>query len=350
MPRTWSNNNSHAAVAGFIKFWELHETRGYPYIVEEDWSSKKRSFRLSAFQDDPRFNILSYAESLGEQEILFEYGNSSLCRYYMSSSSAHCKVASGDLAELKEIFKLLKKKFPVLKYEKTTIPVRFAYNTPNGPVSFQRSLEAPSWDEVRDNYTSTVRTEMERLIGDFEPARGGQLLLWQGEPGTGKTYAIRSLIKSWISWCDATYIVDPDQFFEYAHYMMNTLLFEGNRWKLIVVEDAGELIAKDARERTGQALSRLLNISQGFIGQGLRVLILITTNERIVDLHEAISRPGRCASKLEFDKLSTQESNAWLRAHEDTTEVTKDQSLAELFAIKENYFVSKKKVVKKLGL
>jgi hypothetical protein len=54
--------------------------------------------------------------------------------------------------------------------------------------------------------------------------------------------------------------------------------------------------AADAKEQAGQGLSRFLNVVDSIIGQGLRVLILVTTNEPLRRLHPAVSRPGRCAA------------------------------------------------------
>ena len=44
-------------------------------------------------------------------------------------------------------------------------------------------------------------------------------------------------------------------------------------WRLLVLEDTGALLSADARERAGQGLSRFLNVVDGLIGQGLRVLV-----------------------------------------------------------------------------
>ena len=40
------------------------------------------------------------------------------------------------------------------------------------------------------------------------PAAGGRLVLWHGPPGTGKTTAIRALVRAWAEWCRALFIVD----------------------------------------------------------------------------------------------------------------------------------------------
>ena len=51
-------------------------------------------------------------------------------------------------------------------------------------------------------------------------------------------------------------------------------------WRLLVLEDTGELLTPDAKTVIGQGLSRFLNVVDGLIGQGLRVLVLVTTTRR----------------------------------------------------------------------
>ena len=62
----------------------------------------------------------------------------------------------------------------------------------------------------------------------------------------------------------------------------------------MVLEDTGELLAEDAHTRTGQALSRLLNVTDGVLGQGMNTIVLVSTNEPLGRLHPAIRRAGRC--------------------------------------------------------
>jgi hypothetical protein len=103
-------------------------------------------------------------------------------------------------------------------------------------------------------------------------------------------------------------------------------------WRLLVLEDTGELLRPDAKSIIGQGLSRFLNVVDGLIGQGLRVLVLVTTNERIEALHPAVARPGRCAANIEFDPLGSAEARAWLERHELAAAGDAPRILASLYA------------------
>jgi len=101
-----------------------------------------------------------------------------------------------------------------------------------------------------------------------------------------------------------------------------------------VLEDAGELLAADARAVAGQALSRLLNLTDGLLGAGMRTLVLVTTNEPLRRLHPAVVRPGRTWAEVEFGALSAGEANAWLADHgHGDLSADRDMTLAELFAL-----------------
>jgi hypothetical protein len=158
------------------------------------------------------------------------------------------------------------------------------------------------------------------------------------------------------------YIADPEAYFGDANYMMHVLIegesdlgedgdADGEKlWRLLVLEDAGELLSRDAKARQGQGLSRLLNMSEGLIGQGLRVLTLISTNEPIELLNEAVSRPGRAAAEAQFAGLTLEEANAWLATHDPQRRtVTRGMTLAELYAMASGAPHREQKQVKAIG-
>jgi hypothetical protein len=73
--------------------------------------------------------------------------------------------------------------------------------------------------------------------------------------------------------------------------------------------------------------------SMAWIGQGLRLLVLVTSNEALGKLHPAVSRPGRCVQKIRFHPFPPTEANAWLARHGETRSMGEaSRTLAELYA------------------
>lgn len=200
-----------------------------------------------------------------------------------------------------------------------------------GGTAYMREVDALEWDDARDNYTAPVARTLETLMETREPGRG-RLLVWRGPPGTGKTWALRALAGAWREWCAVHYILDPHALMASdPRYLMDVLTDAGPRWRLLVLEDAGELIVHDAG-RTG-ALATLLNLTDGILGHGTGTLVLVTTNEPVEHLHPAVRRRGRCLADVEFAPLSAVEARAWLARVGCEAEVDGPRTLAELFAL-----------------
>ncbi|MFI6824939.1 DUF5925 domain-containing protein [Micromonospora sp. NPDC050187] len=181
-----------------------------------------------------------------------------------------------------------------------------------------RTVATPEWATIRGNYTATARRELDRLMTVTPEGVVGRLVLLHGAPGTGKTTALRALAHAWRQWCQVDCVLDPDVLFADAGYLSEAAVGNedeaegGPRWRLLIVEDCDELIRGEARQTSGQALSRLLNLTDGLLGQGRDVLVAITTNEDLSRLHPAVTRPGRCLARIEVGPLSHHEAIGWL--------------------------------------
>lgn len=100
----------------------------------------------------------------------------------------------------------------------------------------------------------------------------------------------------------------------------------------MLLEDAAELFATGCRQTAG--FSRFLNLTDGILGQGSRVIFVLTTNEDIGRIDPALTRPGRCLQALEFVPFDADGAADWLatRGVEDGAP-TQQRTLAELFAL-----------------
>jgi hypothetical protein len=353
---------------------------GYGEHRMRHWATSERS--LDGFGPP-----LMRSKGDGSETVVVELGSAvvvvSLRASFVSAQAAANDAASAESA-LTRAAELLPAPEPTAAQD---VPVMFWTYSPHGPVPSMRKISVPEWSEIRENYTEAARARLDGLMTDFRPAHGGQLILWHGEVGTGKTFALRALAWEWREWCQVHYIVDPDTFFgEHADYLMSVLMQSGGlgahvgmmmaahpgmgyqhvfelgaeveadeeelgvsypelgegderehrrvpQWRLLVLEDTGELLRPDAKSIIGQGLSRFLNVVDGLIGQGLRVLVLVTTNEEIGTLHPAVARPGRAAANIEFKPLTRAEASAWLESHGLDGAVPSTGTLASLYAV-----------------
>jgi hypothetical protein len=339
-------------------FLDLALERGLRELRADGWATSSPS--LDALEEPTfRFKAERHESAIIERDGLLLHLTLGAAHVQVTAAAQESGTIESAFAELRELFPAPD---PTSRNE---VPVTFWTYGAQGPQPAWRSIAVPSWEEIGGNYVGATRGGLESLMTEFRPAHGGQLILWHGEAGTGKTFALRALAWEWRDWCQFHYIVDPDALFgAHADYLMSVLLQDSGRmfvsnlrfhgfshvafseavddeddddessrpWRVLILEDTGELLAADARVAAGQGLSRFLNVVDGLIGQGLRVLVLVTTNEPIRRLHPAVARPGRCAANVEFFPLDEESAADWLRRHGIDEAPAGPRTLATLYA------------------
>lgn len=190
------------------------------------------------------------------------------------------------------------------------VDVRLWHKSANISINGRRTIQAPEWGEVRHLYPAAVAAAIDELTTFCDDPRLGRLMLWHGQPGTGKTSAIRALLRAWEGRCQGQVIVDPELFFCDPGYMADLLASnKPDQWRLIIAEDCDRYLTTDSSGASGGTLGQLLNLTDGLIGQGSNTLVLVTTNMNIRRIHPALLRPGRCRSNIEFTNLTATEAS-----------------------------------------
>lgn len=159
----------------------------------------------------------------------------------------------------------------------------------------------------------------------------------RGEPGTGKTSFIRHLLYR-LGRTHRFYYL-PIAFY---HLLSSPQMVEfwvqenrdhANKTKVIILEDAESLLVErggDNRDR----LADMLNISDGLLGEFLKLHVICTINCRIDRLDPALTRPGRLVAYRDFRRLSPEEAIALARANRlawTPDPAARDFSLAEVY-------------------
>jgi len=206
--------------------------------------------------------------------------------------------------------------------------------------STTKRVFCPTWEEVGKNYLNTA--DIDRLMNMSLPSQDGKLILWHGEPGTGKTWLIRALARQWKEKMRTVFALEPEKFFGSgeALQMIVAASEESEGGVLVVMEDSADLVLSESRAGYAWHIGRLLNMTDGIFGDGINPIFLITINEKVGGVDPAITRPGRCLQFREFLPFGRDPAIQWLMNHgmgrsEASGKVNagKGTTLAELYGI-----------------
>lgn len=157
----------------------------------------------------------------------------------------------------------------------------------------------------RGNYSAQVLEKYDHVVADFNTDKPcGRLVILSGDPGTGKTFLIRSILGQAKK---AAFILIPPQMVldlsgpEILPALTNAKR-ESNGPIILIVEDADQvLVQRDKADMGG--ISSLLNLGDGILGAVLDVRILATTNATQLQIDPATRRPGRLCRQIVVDAL-----------------------------------------------
>lgn len=171
---------------------------------------------------------------------------------------------------------------------------RYVVHAQNGFTT--RSFEIKTMDNsLEENYNDDLpNTEVENFINSDDAG----VMIFHGEPGTGKTTYIRNLISKFK---DKEFLYLDASCFNYITDASFIKLLMDYRDSVLILEDSEKLLKK--RENSQANMSTLLNMTDGILADSMKLKIICTFNASIEDIDKALMRKGRLKVKYNFGKL-----------------------------------------------
>jgi hypothetical protein len=175
------------------------------------------------------------------------------------------------------------------------------------------SLGVASVPLERGNYANEVLKAYDDAVIDMNTiAPKGRLTIFDGPPGTGKTFLVRALIDAIR---DAIFVfVQPGMVDFLASPELIPMLIQkkGSNYVdgpiVFILEDADNILTPRGKDNLS-LISTLLNMTSGILGSMLDIRAIATTNSPKKDIDPALMRPGRLSSHVTVGKLDAAKAN-----------------------------------------
>lgn len=202
--------------------------------------------------------------------------------------------------------------------------------------------------DINDNYNDDFLDVSKEIIKRLSKKDDNGIVLLHSEPGCGKTSYLRFICQN-IKNKRIIYL-PPDLTHRLAEPDFMSFLMETPNSILIIEDGENALQKRDAGGN--QAVSNLLNNSDGLLGDALKLQVICTFNCDISNIDEGLLRPGRLIAEYKFEKLKKDKvKNLFSKLYKEDSEIYKNYkgeelTLAEIYNMDKKKFLSKKNTVK----
>lgn len=198
---------------------------------------------------------------------------------------------------------------------------------------------------IYTHYNDDFKEISDIIISKLNEKDSSGIVLFSGVKGSGKTNYLRYLTEQiktkkviYIPPNFSSVLADPE-FLTFMFSHTNTIL---------IIEDA-ENVLKSRKAGENQAVSNLLNLSDGLLGDGLKIQVICTFNCDILEVDDALLRPGRLIAEYKFDKLNPEKSQSLLKEVHNIDNKNEAMTLAEIYNYKEKVILTSKLTNSSIG-
>ena len=215
---------------------------------------------------------------------------------------------------------------------------------------------------MEDNYSKEFCEFVPGKMDDFFKEKAGGIVIFRGDPGTGKSTYCKHLIAKYKR--DVDFVIAPQDVIlsnpeGFRNYLLNSsdYYIESNDEKMkpqvFIIEDCEKLLVdRDSLSgnNTSIILSDILNYSDGIVGDLVQSKFIFTFNTNLSKIDKALLRKGRMKLNYEFTTLKGDDlKNLMEKKNLPYTEenLKKGLSLAEIYNLEEKDYQREEK--RKIG-
>lgn len=169
--------------------------------------------------------------------------------------------------------------------------------------------------------------EINSIITQSMAKKESGIILFHGEPGTGKTTYIKNLI---CRFKDKDFIFIQNDFVRDLLKPSFVSFLLQNKNSVLVIEDAERVVVSRDHSSNASVVSTILQLTDGLFSDFLNIKIICTFNTDIDRIDKALLRKGRMIAKYNFEPLSP-EKTAVLAKRLGHENVTGSLTLADIF-------------------
>lgn len=203
---------------------------------------------------------------------------------------------------------------------------------------FSLEGKVPDMSHMDSHYGDGFKDFHNSLITRLKTSNKG-LILFHGEPGTGKTHYIRYMLAE-LAKIDKTIIYfSPSMASAITQPAMmsflSTWITENEKDCVILIEDAEPLLETRNSQNRSEGITNLLNMTDGILNDMLGVTVICTFNTEIEKIDKALLRPERLIARKYFGRLDkTQVAKLGEDTGIDISTITCPATLAEIYSMK----------------
>jgi hypothetical protein len=199
------------------------------------------------------------------------------------------------------------------------------------------AVKIPENLELESNYGKSFVPVSDSIINKLETCSSG-LFMFHGPSGTGKSTYIKYLATK----VNRDFIYIPNtmlETFTTDPSCLQMLIQKSN--SVLVLEDAEKLIMKRHGDSLDtSAVSSILNMTDGIMGDILNISLIITYNCDAKDIDPALKRKGRLKMNYKFDLLSKEDAKNLAKKLKYPKDIIDEQikdsmSIADIYNLKE---------------